>query len=65
MVEAGKIDGPLLLFGLLYREVSRAIEAEPDDPTTNDAPHLINSPFGIKELTEMEKLVNDVQIDNL
>lgn len=64
-MEAGKIDGPLLLFGLLYREVSRSIEAEPDDPTTNVPSHLINSPFGIKQLTEMEKLVNDVQIDDL
>jgi hypothetical protein len=59
--KASNIDGPLLLFGLLYREVSRAIEAEPDGETAAPA-HLINSPLGIKELNQIEKALNEVEL---
>ena len=57
----GKIDSPLLLLGLMYREVSRSIEVEPDNPTKLP-PKLVNSPFGVKELREIEMLLNDVTI---
>ena len=53
------IDAPLLLLGLLYREVSRAIEAEPSEDATVPA-HLVNSPFGTKELNQIEKVLNEV-----
>ena len=47
------VDAPLLLLGLLYREVCQAMEVESGDET---APaHLIDSPLGIKELDQIEK----------
>jgi hypothetical protein len=58
---SGKIDAPLLLLGLMYQEVSRAIEVEPDTPTK--APdHLVHSPFGVKELKRIESLLKTVHI---
>jgi hypothetical protein len=51
----------LFLFGLIFREVSRSLEMEPDAPTKAPA-HLVKSPFGIKELREIEKLMNGVCI---
>ena len=60
-LDDGQIDAHLLLLGLMYREVSRAIEIEPGAPTT--APdYLINSSFGIKELNRLETLINSVQL---
>lgn len=57
--EGGRIDAPLLLLGLTYREVSRSMEIEPGAP--NKAPiHLVDSPFGIQEVNEIESLINDV-----
>lgn len=62
-VEAENIDPPLLLLGLVYREVCRAMEAEPGEETTAPA-HLINSPLGVKQLNEIEKVLNDLDFDN-
>jgi hypothetical protein len=59
--EDGKIDSPLLLLGLMYREVSRAMEIEPGDSTKHPT-HLINSPFGIKEVNEITTLINRVAV---
>jgi hypothetical protein len=59
--KAGKVEAPLFLFGLIFREVSRSLEMEPDAPTKAPA-HLVKSPFGIKELREIEKLMNGVCI---
>ena len=57
--EHGKIDAPLLLLGLIYREVSRSMETEPDNPTK--APdYLVNSSFGIEEVKKIEKLIDNV-----
>jgi hypothetical protein len=57
----GKIDAPLLLFGLAYREVWRAIELEPGDAM--GAPdHLAESQLGVKELNEMEQLIRSVRL---
>ena len=55
----GKIDGPLLLLGLVFREISRSIEIEPGAET--DLPqHLVDSPFGIQEIQKIEKLLESV-----
>jgi hypothetical protein len=59
ILEGGKVDAPLLLLGLMYREVSRAIEIEPEAPTMAP-PHLVNSPFGVKEANQIETLINAV-----
>lgn len=57
----GKMDPPLLLLGLMYREVSRAMEVEPG--AENMLPiHLANSAFGIKELQRIEGLVQSIQL---
>ena len=58
----GKVDTPLLLSGLMYREICHAMEMEPDAPT--GAPKsLINSPFSIKELKEIEAVLDNVVVD--
>lgn len=54
--EVGTIDAPLLLFGLVYREVSRSLEIEPG-ASTNAPDHLVNSPFGIQEMDQLETLI--------
>lgn len=60
-LEGGKVDAPLLLLGLLYREVSRCIEIEPDAPTK--APdYLANSYFGIREINVIQKVLNGVKL---
>jgi hypothetical protein len=56
---SGKIDAPLLLLGLMYQEVSRAMEIEPG-ALTKDPTHLVNSPFGIKEVQKIESLLKSV-----
>ena len=62
VLEGGKVNAPLLLSGLMYQEICRAMEMEPDAPT--GAPKsLINSPFGIKELKEIEAVLDNVVID--
>jgi hypothetical protein len=59
VLDDGRVDAPLLLLGLTYREVSRAVEMEPGAPT--DAPdHLKNSPFGIQEMNKIETLIDGV-----
>jgi hypothetical protein len=59
VLNGGKIDAPLLLLGLVYREVSRSMEIEPGIPT--GAPdHLVESPFGVRELNEIERLIKSV-----
>ena len=34
LIESGKVDGPLLLLGLIYREVSHCMEVEPGENMT-------------------------------
>jgi hypothetical protein len=59
----GKVDAPLLLLGLVYREVSLALEIEPGVP--NSYPdHLSNSPFGIRQINEIEKLLDGVVLSS-
>ena len=59
---SGKIDGPLLLLGLLYREVRHVIEAEPGDDSGVPS-HIFNFPLGVKELDEIEGFLDEVSID--
>ena len=62
VLEGGKVNATLLLSGPMYQEVCRAMEMEPDAPT--GAPKsLINSPFGIKELKEIEAVLDNVVVD--
>ena len=61
LVTSGKIDGPLLLLGLLYREVRRVIEAKPGDDSGVPS-HIFNSPLGVKELDEIEGFLEEVSI---
>lgn len=59
--ETGKVDAPLLLLGLLFREVSRALEIEPGEPTQHPQ-HLVDSPLGIQEMNELEEMINAIHI---
>jgi hypothetical protein len=63
VLNGGKIDAPLLLLGLVYREVARSIEIEPGVST--EAPdHLVESPFGVRELNEIERLLKSIKLPN-
>jgi len=55
------VDAPLLLLGLLFREVSRAIEVEPGEHTKYPQ-QLVDSPLGIQELNEIEEVINEVPL---
>lgn len=57
--ENGKIDAPLLLLGLMYREASRAMEIEPG-AVAKVPVHLSESRFGIKELNKIESIFGKV-----
>lgn len=58
---SGKIDCPLLLLGLMYREVSRAMEVEDGVPSM--APiHLKTSRFGFNEVRRIENLLDQVSL---
>jgi hypothetical protein len=60
---SGQIDAPLLLLGLIYQEVSRAMEIEPDSDAPTKAPnHLVHSSFGIKEVKKIESLLKSVRL---
>ena len=61
LMESGKVDAPLLLFGLIYREVSRSMEVEPGENTSAPT-HLVDSPLGISELNELEEFINGLDI---
>ena len=58
VLEGGKVDTPLLLSGLMYQEICHAMEMEPDAPKS-----VINSPFGIKQLKEIEAVLDNVVVD--
>lgn len=59
--ETGKIDSPLLLVGLMYREVGRVLEMEPGDEGKYPD-HLSNSPLGEPQMSKLNKLINDVAL---
>jgi hypothetical protein len=64
VLDEGKVDSPLLLLGLIYREVSRSMEMEPTNPTKAPV-HLVNSSFGIKEVNLLEKLISKVVLPSM
>jgi hypothetical protein len=57
----GKIDSPLLLLGLLFREVSRALEIEPGEPSKHPQ-YLVDSPLGIGQMNEVEEMIDSLDI---
>lgn len=59
-VVAVHIDAPLLLLGLMHREVTRCIETEPEDSKVPQ--YLKDSPLGHKELDQIVALINNVQV---
>ena len=59
--DGGKVDSPLLLLGLMYREVTKAMEIEEGVPTEYP-PQLANSPFGVDEANRIEKLLESIRI---
>jgi hypothetical protein len=59
--DSGKIDAPLLLLGLLSREVTRSMEIEPGGDT-KVPDHLAESPFGIKEMKRIESLLRKIRL---
>jgi len=59
--ESGNIDGPLLLVGLMFREVGRAVEAEADGGSPE---YVINSPLGVDQLRKLENLINSVVVSS-
>ena len=61
LMESGKVDGTLLLLGLIYREVSRCMEVKPGENTTAPS-HLVDSPLGIDELNQIDDLINGLVV---
>ena len=61
VLEGGGVDAPLLLLGLMYWEVSRSMEIEPGEALKVPV-HLANSPLGIKEMNEIERLLQDIHL---
>jgi hypothetical protein len=59
--ESGKIDAPLLLLGLVHREVSRAFEVEPGGDA-NLPDHLVESSLGMDEIRKIESLLGKVHL---
>ena len=59
VLEDGKIDPPLLLVGLMYREASRAMEMEPGGDGKSPE-YLVNSPFGLPQIKKLEKLLEGI-----
>jgi hypothetical protein len=55
------IDAPLLLLGLTFREVSRAMEIEVDQPTIYPE-QLAASPLGIAEMQQIEEMLDVVTV---
>lgn len=59
--EEKTIDAPLLLLGLTFREVSRAMEIEEGQPTIYPQ-QLAASPLGIAEVQKIEELLDSVTV---
>ena len=59
--EDRNVDAPLLLLGLLFREVSRAMEIEVGEPT-HYPQQLVHSSLGIREMKMIEEMLNKVTL---
>lgn len=55
------VDSPLLLLGLMFREVSRSMEVEPGEPTSHPS-QVVDSGFGIQEMKKLEKMLDAISI---
>lgn len=55
------VDAPLLLLGLTFREVSRAMEIEEGEPTKYP-PQLVSSPLGIGQMQKIEELLESINL---
>ena len=59
--EDRNVNAPLLLLGLLFREVSRAMESEVGEPT-HYSHQLVHSSLGIREMIMIEEMLNKVTL---
>jgi hypothetical protein len=59
--EERTIDAPLLLLGLMFREVSRAMEIE-EGEATRYPQQLAASPLGIGEMQKLEEFLDAVTV---
>lgn len=55
------IDAPLLLFGLAFREVSRAMEMEGRGPDKYPD-HLRDSDLGVADMNRMEQMMELISV---
>lgn len=55
------VDAPLLLLGLIFREVSRAMESEPGADSPHPL-HLVNSPLGKPEVDKIVELLDSLSL---
>ena len=62
LLEGGRIDAPLLLPGLMYREASHAMKIEPGE--SNVPVHLSQSRFGVKELNKIKSILGQVRLQS-
>jgi hypothetical protein len=59
--QSGKIDSVLLLFGLMYREASRAMEMEPGESDSRFPIYLVNSKLGFPQVEKLRNFINNVE----
>jgi hypothetical protein len=59
--EESTIDAPLLLVGLIFREISRAMEVEEDEPSKFPK-QLVQSSLGIREMERIEAMLEAIPL---
>jgi hypothetical protein len=55
------IDAPLLLVGLMFREISRAIEVEEGEDSKLPK-QLVESSLGIREMQKIEEMLEAISL---
>lgn len=55
------IDAPLLLVGLIFREISRAIEVEEGEDSKLPK-QLVHSSLGIREMQKIEEMLEAISL---
>ena len=60
--DGGKIDGPLLLLGLMYREAGRVQEMEPPEGDGKAPDYLVSSPLGVPQMEKLTRLINQLKL---
>jgi hypothetical protein len=59
------MDAPLLLVGLMFREISRAIEVEEGEDSKEDSKlpkQLVNSSLGVREMDKIEEMLEAISL---